>query len=78
MGARFAVPGGSAAILFVERAEQFAGKLNALDSAELRDIFRDRAFLYPGDVAEDLAGRPLIFLEGKLELWQKSFPGLFV
>ena len=61
-----------------ERAEQFAGKLNALDSAELRDIFRDRAFLYPGDVAEDLAGRPLIFLEGNLELWQKSFPGLFV
>jgi len=60
-----------------ERAEQFAGKLNALDSVELRDIFRDRAFLYPGDVAEDMAGRPLVFLEGKLELWQKNFPGLF-
>ncbi len=60
-----------------ERAEQFASKLNALDSAELRDIFRDRAFLYPGDVSEDIGEHPLIFLEGKMELLQKSFPALF-
>ncbi len=61
-----------------ERAELFAGKLNALDTAELRDIFRDRAFLYPGDVSEDIAEHSLIFLEGKLELLQKGFPSLFV
>lgn len=60
-----------------ERAEQFASKLNALDSAELREIFRDRAFLYPGDVTEDIAEHPLVFLEGKMEVLQKGFPGLF-
>ncbi|MBK8191747.1 MAG: transcription-repair coupling factor [Lewinellaceae bacterium] len=46
-----------------ERAEQFAGKLTALDSAELREIFRDRAFLYPGDVAGEIAERTLVFTE---------------
>ncbi|MCC7246519.1 MAG: hypothetical protein IT269_12630 [Saprospiraceae bacterium] len=45
-----------------ERAEQFAGKLTALDSSELREIFRDRAFLYPGDVVQDLADRSIIHL----------------
>lgn len=60
-----------------ERAEQFAGKLNALDSAELREIFRDRAFLFPGDVTEDIADHALVFLEGKMEVLQKGFPGLF-
>ncbi|MCB9353456.1 MAG: hypothetical protein H6575_02695 [Lewinellaceae bacterium] len=46
-----------------ERAEQFASKITALDEAELRDIFRDRAFLYPGDVAGEIAERPLVFTE---------------
>jgi len=45
-----------------ERAEQFAAKLTALDSAELRELFRDRAFLYPGDVTEDIAERAMVFL----------------
>lgn len=48
-----------------ERAEQFASKLTALDSAELREIFRDRAFLFPGDVAEDIAVRAIVYLDGK-------------
>ena len=48
-----------------ERAEQFAAKLTALDAAELREIFRDRAFLFPGDVVEDIAERAIIYLEGK-------------
>jgi transcription-repair coupling factor (superfamily II helicase) len=48
-----------------DRAEQFASKLTALDSAELRDLFRDRAFLYPGEVTEDIAERAMIFLDGK-------------
>jgi transcription-repair coupling factor (superfamily II helicase) len=60
-----------------ERAEQFASKLTALDSAELREIFRDRAFLFPGDVAADVAEHPLVFLEGKVETLRKSFPELF-
>ena len=46
-----------------ERAEQFASKITALDDAELREIFRDRAFLYPGDVAGEIAERPLVFTE---------------
>ncbi|MBX2893417.1 MAG: hypothetical protein KF734_21065 [Saprospiraceae bacterium] len=48
-----------------ERAEQFASKLTALDSAELRELFRDRAFLYPGEVADALAERTIIYLEGR-------------
>ncbi len=60
-----------------ERAEQFARNVSALDSAELREIFRDRAFLYPNDVLADLASHPLIFLEGKLDGLKKSFPSLF-
>jgi transcription-repair coupling factor (superfamily II helicase) len=46
-----------------ERAESFASKINALDVAELRELFRDRAFLYPSDVAEDVLNRPMVFLE---------------
>lgn len=46
-----------------ERAEQFASKLTALDSAELREVFRDRAFLYPADVAGEIAERALVFTE---------------
>ncbi|MEO6038660.1 MAG: hypothetical protein ABIQ93_09625 [Saprospiraceae bacterium] len=46
-----------------ERAETFASKLSALDSSELREIFRDRAFLYPGDVVEDIRERALVFTE---------------
>ncbi|MFN0175479.1 MAG: hypothetical protein ACKVU0_12575 [Saprospiraceae bacterium] len=47
-----------------ERAEQFASKLTALDSADLREIFRDRAFLYPGEVTENIAERAIIYLDG--------------
>lgn len=45
-----------------ERAEQFAAKLTALDSAELREIFRDRAFLYPGEVVEAVEERAIVYL----------------
>ncbi|MBL7826002.1 MAG: hypothetical protein JNJ57_05185 [Saprospiraceae bacterium] len=60
-----------------ERAEQFATKVSTLDSAELRDIFRDRAFLYPAEILEDLASHPLLFLDGKLDQLRKNFPALF-
>ena len=46
-----------------DKAELFASKLTALDDAELRDIFRDRAFLYPGDVVEDVLEMPIIFVK---------------
>ena len=46
-----------------EKAETFAAKLSALDTTEMREIFRDRAFLYPGDVVEDVGERRLVFTE---------------
>jgi transcription-repair coupling factor (superfamily II helicase) len=46
-----------------EKAEQYAKKISALDVAELRDIFRDRAFVYPGDVVQDVREHALVFLE---------------
>lgn len=61
-----------------EKAETFAGKLTALDPAELREIFRDRAFLYPADVMEDVQERSIVFLEGRMEALKKDFPGLFL
>lgn len=45
-----------------ERAEQFAAKLTALDDAQLREIFRDRAFLYPREVVEEVKGRSIVYL----------------
>ena len=46
-----------------EKAEQFAERLSALDTAELRDIFRDRAFVFPGEVLDDVREHPIVFLE---------------
>jgi transcription-repair coupling factor (superfamily II helicase) len=48
-----------------EKAELFASKLTALDSAELREIFRDRAFLYPNDVKEDVEDHPIVYWKPK-------------
>jgi len=59
-----------------DKAEQFAGKLSALDVAELRDIFRDRAFVYPGDVVEDMRDRPIVFVgkAGTTFDWESLLP----
>ncbi|MFN0016365.1 MAG: hypothetical protein ACKVU2_17630 [Saprospiraceae bacterium] len=46
-----------------EKAELFASKISALDTAELREIFRDRAFVYPADVVDDAREHPLVFLD---------------
>ncbi|MFN4255435.1 MAG: hypothetical protein ACK4Q5_10555 [Saprospiraceae bacterium] len=56
-----------------EKAEQFAQKISGLDSAELREIFRDRAFLYPSDVVEDIAERSIVFLEKQSPEVLRSF-----
>ena len=48
-----------------EKAELFASKLTALDSVELREIFRDRAFLYPNDVKEDVEDHPIVYWKPK-------------
>lgn len=46
-----------------EKAEQFAAKISALDAAEIRELFRDRAFLFPGEVVEEVREHPIMFLE---------------
>ncbi|MEZ4942945.1 MAG: hypothetical protein R3D58_18885 [Saprospiraceae bacterium] len=46
-----------------EKAEQYAGKITALDAAELRELFRDRAFVYPANVVDDVREHALVFLE---------------
>ena len=46
-----------------DKAEQYAAKISALDSAELREIFRDRAFLYPREIVAAVAERKVIFWE---------------
>jgi transcription-repair coupling factor (superfamily II helicase) len=43
-----------------DQAEKFAAKLTALDSADIREIFRDRAFLYPTEITQDLEGRATV------------------
>jgi transcription-repair coupling factor (superfamily II helicase) len=58
-----------------ERAETFASKLTALDPLELREIFRDRAFLYPGDVLGDVTEHSIIFLEKQTPENQKLLNG---
>jgi transcription-repair coupling factor (superfamily II helicase) len=44
-----------------DRAEAFASKLTALDDAEIREIFKDRAFLYPNNVIEDVKDHSMVF-----------------
>jgi transcription-repair coupling factor (superfamily II helicase) len=44
-----------------ERAEEFAQTITILDESERAQIFRDRAFIRPGEVAADVADHPLIF-----------------
>ena len=51
-----------------EKAEQFAGQVTALDREELREIFRDRAFLYPHEVIEDVTGHAIVFTEKQQKL----------
>ncbi len=45
-----------------EDAEKFAKTISILDETELAEVFRDRAFLYPGDVVEDVRQHPIVLL----------------
>jgi transcription-repair coupling factor (superfamily II helicase) len=49
-------------LLCFEQAEKFAHKVATLEVEELREIFRDRAFLYPGEVTDTLKGYPVVFV----------------
>lgn len=43
-----------------EQAEKFAARISAHDPAELREIFRDRAFVYPGDISDQIEAMPMV------------------
>ncbi|HPH20091.1 MAG TPA: transcription-repair coupling factor, partial [Haliscomenobacter sp.] len=45
-----------------EDAEKFAKTISILDEGELAEVFRDRAFLFPTDVVEDVRLHPIILL----------------
>jgi transcription-repair coupling factor (superfamily II helicase) len=45
-----------------EKAEAFAQTITVLDKDQQADIFRDRAFIRPGEVAGDVAGQPIVLL----------------
>jgi transcription-repair coupling factor (superfamily II helicase) len=45
-----------------ERAEDFAKSISALDTSDLAEIFRDRAFVYPNDVIADVASFPIVVM----------------
>jgi transcription-repair coupling factor (superfamily II helicase) len=44
-----------------EQAEKFAVTVGMEEDAELREIFRDRSFVYPGDISADLDGMRVVF-----------------
>jgi transcription-repair coupling factor (superfamily II helicase) len=47
----------------MEGAEQFAAQLTAFDDAQLREIFRDRAFLYPEEVQADMYALSVVYVD---------------
>ena len=48
-----------------EKAEEFAQSVRLLDAEELREIFRDRAFIRPNEVIRDLEERHLLLVSDK-------------
>lgn len=44
-----------------KRANDFAQNLTIIDDKELAQIFRDRAFIRPGEVLEDVRDKPIVF-----------------
>lgn len=44
-----------------KRANDFAQNLTVVDDQELAQIFRDRAFIRPGEVLEDVREKPIVF-----------------
>ena len=45
-----------------EKAEAFADGISATNETELAELFRERAFIRPNEVLDDVADFPLFFL----------------
>ncbi len=43
-----------------DKAEEFAQSISATDESELAEVFRDRAFILPGQVVEDIEALPIL------------------
>jgi transcription-repair coupling factor (superfamily II helicase) len=48
--------------LCFEEAEKFGKTVSVMDETELAILFRDRAFIYPTEITEDIQAFPLFFL----------------
>jgi transcription-repair coupling factor (superfamily II helicase) len=44
-----------------DKAQEYASTISSLDESETAQIFRDRAFIYPNDVLEDVSKLPMVF-----------------
>ncbi|MEZ5058817.1 MAG: transcription-repair coupling factor [Saprospiraceae bacterium] len=49
--------------LCFEKAFEFSKTISVLDESELAEIFRDRAFIRPGEIIEDIEQHPLLFFK---------------
>ena len=43
-----------------DKAEEFAKSISAIDESELAEVFRDRAFILPGQVIEEIGELPIL------------------
>ena len=50
-----------------EKAEEFANTLTILDESEVAEIFRDRAFIRPAEVIEDIKAYPILSLTDSVQ-----------
>ncbi|MFT5910341.1 MAG: transcription-repair coupling factor (superfamily II helicase), partial [Paraglaciecola sp.] len=50
-----------------EEAEKFANTLTILDESEVAEIFRDRAFIRPAEVIEDIKAYPILSLTDSVQ-----------
>ncbi len=53
--------------LCFEEAEKFGKTVSVMDESELAILFRDRAFIYPTEITEDIQRFPLFFLSRALQ-----------
>jgi transcription-repair coupling factor (superfamily II helicase) len=53
--------------LCFEKAEEFGSRLSMLDESELAEVIRDRAFIRPAEVIEDLKSFPIITLVDSIQ-----------
>lgn len=51
-----------------EKAEAYAKTISVMDEGELAEIFRDRAFIRPGEVKQDVDAHPIVFISNSRQV----------